>query len=358
MSLFKRSTSPNWYYKLYPPGGGKPIQGSTGTDDKSKAQEYHDRLKTNLWDQARLGRKPEYTWNEAVVRYVGDRIDLASLETTKTHLRWLDQHLDGWLLSKIDRDKVDAIARAKRAEPRMVRTLQGPKPLGRTVSASTVNRVMGVLTAVLNVAIDWGWIDRAPVGRRMKVVGKRIRWLTPAEAAALLRALPTHLADMAQFSLETGLRRANVTGLEWTQVDLSRRTAWIHADQAKARRPINRAAVGHRRRCPAPAGREEAASRVRPQRLRLSRSPGPPDDHRRLAGRAGESRYPGLPLARSAAHVGELAHPAGHTDSGVEGTGRMGDDGDGAALRAPVGRSPGAVGAAAYGAVGSVIAAI
>jgi integrase len=43
---------------------------------------------------------------------------------------------------------------------------------------------------------------------------------------------------MARFSLETGLRRANVIGLLWSQVDLARRTAWVHADQAKARKAI------------------------------------------------------------------------------------------------------------------------
>jgi integrase len=43
---------------------------------------------------------------------------------------------------------------------------------------------------------------------------------------------------MARFSLETGLRRSNVTGLEWSQVDLARRTAWVHPDQAKARKAI------------------------------------------------------------------------------------------------------------------------
>ncbi|ESS71257.1 integrase Int [Methyloglobulus morosus KoM1] len=44
---------------------------------------------------------------------------------------------------------------------------------------------------------------------------------------------------MVRFSLETGLRQANVTGLQWTQVDLVRRCAWIHPDQAKARRAIS-----------------------------------------------------------------------------------------------------------------------
>ncbi len=52
---------------------------------------------------------------------------------------------------------------------------------------------------------------------------------------------------MVRFSLATGIRKGNVTGLEWSQVDLERRCAWIHPDQAKARRaiavPLNRDAM-------------------------------------------------------------------------------------------------------------------
>jgi len=58
---------------------------------------------------------------------------------------------------------------------------------------------------------------------------------------------PEHLAAMARLSLETGLRRANVTGPVAVQVGLARRTAWVHADQAKARKaiavPLSAAAV-------------------------------------------------------------------------------------------------------------------
>ncbi|MEQ1560059.1 MAG: tyrosine-type recombinase/integrase [Methyloglobulus sp.] len=39
--------------------------------------------------------------------------------------------------------------------------------------------------------------------------------------------------------MATGLRQANVTELEWSQIDLERQFAWIHADQAKARKPIS-----------------------------------------------------------------------------------------------------------------------
>jgi integrase len=63
--------------------------------------------------------------------------------------------------------------------------------------------------------------------------------LTQNEAQRLLAALPTHLADMAAFSLQTGLRATNVAGLQWSQVDLARRLAWVHPDQAKWRKAIS-----------------------------------------------------------------------------------------------------------------------
>lgn len=65
-----------------------------------------------------------------------------------------------------------------------------------------------------------------------------IRFLTRDEAQRLLAALPEHMGDMAAFTLATGLRASNVTGLQWSQVDLARRLAWIHPDQAKARKAI------------------------------------------------------------------------------------------------------------------------
>jgi integrase len=62
-----------------------------------------------------------------------------------------------------------------------------------------------------------------------------------------LDQLPTHLRDMAQFALATGLRQRNVSFLRWEQVDVARRVAWIHPDEAKAGRaigvPLNASAV-------------------------------------------------------------------------------------------------------------------
>jgi len=106
----------------------------------------------------------------------------------------------------------------------------------------------GVVRAILNWAYrEWEWIDKAPYVRMIKEPKRRIRWLISEEAQRILSFLPSHLVAMVRFSLATGLRESNVTKLEWSQVELTRRVAWIHADQAKAGRsigvPLNKEAV-------------------------------------------------------------------------------------------------------------------
>ena len=90
MSLFKRSDSSNWWVKIA--HNGKRIQRSTGTEDETKAQEYHDKLKASLWDEERLGIKPRHLWQDAVVRYLGETTHKASQVSDKFHLA-------GWTLT-------------------------------------------------------------------------------------------------------------------------------------------------------------------------------------------------------------------------------------------------------------------
>jgi integrase len=66
----------------------------------------------------------------------------------------------------------------------------------------------------------------------------RIRWLTHKESVRLINELPEHLKAMARFTLVTGLRKSNVTGLQWSQLDMQRRCAWVHAGQAKGKKAI------------------------------------------------------------------------------------------------------------------------
>jgi integrase len=230
MSLRKRGGI--WWVDVVAPNGER-IRRTAGTANKALAQEFHDRLKAELWRLAKLSERPVHTWNEAVVRWLKESSHKATTEQDKSHLRWLDRHLGGKQLDFISRGIVDRITDVKLTEG---------------VSNATVNRVLEVLRAILRKCVnDWEWLERAPKIRMLKEPMRRIRFLSRAEAQRLLLALPAHLADMAAFALATGLRRANVTGLQWSQVDLVRRLAWIHPDEAKARKaiavPLNAEAV-------------------------------------------------------------------------------------------------------------------
>lgn len=180
---------------------GERVRRSAETEDKNQAEELHDKLKAEAWRVTKLGDRPRRTWNDAVVRWLTEQGHKASLESDKIHLRWLDKHLNGLDLTVITRERLDRIAATKHSEG---------------VTPATVNRVMEVLRAILRKCADeWEWIDRAPKVRMLKEPTRRVRYLSRDEAQRLLAQLPPHMADMAAFSLSTGLRRANVTGLRW-----------------------------------------------------------------------------------------------------------------------------------------------
>jgi integrase len=230
--LYKRPDS-NTYWTRFTTPGHRRIRRSTGTEDKKAAEEYEARLKGEYFRQERLGERPSHTWEEAVVRWLRETEHKASQYDDINLLRWLDPHLAGVRLEEIDADRVEAIAQARKVTG---------------VKNATLNRMLALIRAILRRAErQWRWIDRAPSLRFFAVQESRVRWLTREEAARLLAELPEHLASMAEFTLATGLRAANVTGLEWSQIDLARRVAWVHPDQAKARKaigvPLNTTAV-------------------------------------------------------------------------------------------------------------------
>ncbi len=147
--------------------------------------------------------------------------------------RWLRPHLAHVPLVDINRDVVRALRDGK--------SRTGVRP-------ATINRMLSLLRAVLNVAHrEWGWIAEPPFIRLLAEPRSRVRFLSRDEAVKLLHELPEHLSDMAAFSLATGLRKTNVTSLEWLQVDMRRQIAWVHHDEMKNRRalavPLNKDAM-------------------------------------------------------------------------------------------------------------------
>lgn len=97
---------------------GERVRRSTGAPEKALAQEFHDRLKAELWRIAKLGERPQRSWNEAVVRWLKEQAHKATIETDRMHFRWLDRHLGGKPLQAITRSLIDRITDAKLAKAR------------------------------------------------------------------------------------------------------------------------------------------------------------------------------------------------------------------------------------------------
>ena len=217
--LYKRGTT--WWVQFDTPTGR--VRKSARTEIRKEAQEYHDTLRAEIWRQGTLKERPLYRWDEAVLRWLDEKAHKASIDDDRNHLGWLTRYLKGRKLVEIDRATVDGLTK-KRKEG--------------GASNATVNRTLAALRSLLRAAMGWDWLDKAPVIKLLPEQKRRIRWLTQDEAARLLRELPKHQADIARFALLTGLRQRNILDLAWSQIDMPRGVAWIHPDQAKARKPI------------------------------------------------------------------------------------------------------------------------
>lgn len=221
MSLCKRGKT--WWIDFTTPSGER-IRRSAATEDKTQAQELHDQLKAESWRVDKLGEKQRRTWDEAAYKWLLDTEHKRSHRQDVAQVAWLQRHFRGHYLGQLTRDAIAQVGESKRQQ----------------TSPATANRLLALIRSILRrAALDWEWIDKPPVIKLYREPKRRVRYLTPQQALILLNELPPHLADIVRFSLATGLRRSNVTKLDWSQVDLKRRVAWIHGDQAKAGKPIH-----------------------------------------------------------------------------------------------------------------------
>lgn len=221
MRLYKRGEI--WWADFW--HQGRRIRRSSFTSDETAAREWRDTLKASLWREAKLGERRRVSWDEAVLAWLDEKADKASIEDDKDRLRWLSTHLKGKALDEIGTGELRALA---------------TKLHKHGLENGTINRYMAAASGVLNFAREQEWIAAVPKIPHRKEPETRVRFLEDEkEADKLIAELPAHVAAMSRFALATGLRRHNVTHLEWKQVNLPRRRAWYHPDEMKAGKRLN-----------------------------------------------------------------------------------------------------------------------
>jgi integrase len=229
MSIYQRGEI--WYTRFQVRGA--KINRSTGTADREEAEQFEAQLKRDLWRQAQLGEQPQRLWQEAVSSWIKAKQDKRSLDDDLFKLAWLKSHFNDRALTDINLDLIET-------------TLDRLDH-----SNATRNRYYAVIRGVLKQAHYLGWIQSVPPITDREEKKKTPRFLTAEEAQLLLEKLDKprrlHLRDMVRFSLATGLRESNVTGLLWRQIDMPRKLAFVPLENAKGKRtlrvPLNSEAI-------------------------------------------------------------------------------------------------------------------
>ena len=238
-----------WHCHFFTPAG-KRVRRSLGTADKKQAQELHDKLKAEAWRVEQIGDLPVRTFQECCIRWLHEKEHKKSLDDDKTKIEFFLQHFAGRDIATITADEVQHVVAKmvnrkhyqiweSRRDAAIRKGKEPPLYQAKPVSLATKSQHLSFMRSLLRIAAnEWGWIKSAPVIKTKKPTSKRIRWLTREEAARLIECMPESFRPVVVFALATGLRRSNILDLEWQQVDMNRKVAWVNPENAKAGKAI------------------------------------------------------------------------------------------------------------------------
>lgn len=175
-------------------------------------------VRATICDGKTILKNRMHTWTDAANKWLEETAHKKTHKHDKSKLDWIAERWRDKCLKDITRQVVQDLASQK---------LLTAKP-------ATANRYLALIRAILRrSAFEWDWLEKPPHIRLYHEPRRRVRWLKPDEARRLLDEIPEHHRDAMIFSLSTGLRASNVSGLKWAQVDLKRRVLWLYADQTK-----------------------------------------------------------------------------------------------------------------------------
>jgi integrase len=200
-----------------PNGKGREYRRSLATTNRAIAERRFREWLEEL-DAIAYGDKPRRFWEEASDRFIREHLPTIKRSAAIRYgvsLIHLDEHFAGKMLHQITSAEMSEFEAKRRA--------QG-------VSTSTIRRDLACLSSLLTSAQDWEWIEDNPVPvflrrrakRGLKEGEARTRYLTEEEERRLLEAASPAVRWAIMLAIDTGLRREELFGLVWVQVDLLR----------------------------------------------------------------------------------------------------------------------------------------
>ncbi len=226
MPIRKDKISGIWWVDIRPPSG-KRIRHSIGTTDKKSAQEYHDKLKTELWRVHNLGEKPKRSFEEACVQMLNASKGQSDYRSKVRHVKyWRPIFKDRTICSLTSDDITNNLPTHRIYEDK-----RKPKKL----TPSTRNRYLSTIRRILSLAEGAEWIVKAPKLTKAQEPAVRVRWEPQGVINSLINAMTLQwMRDVSIIAVSTGMREAEILSLSKARVDIARCNAWVTADGAKS----------------------------------------------------------------------------------------------------------------------------
>lgn len=176
-------------------------------------------------------------------------------------------HFGGLQLAEITRKQIDAFVAdwrstgpAFQARQKAARELEAkrardeerrPRPVQLGHSAKTIANALVPLREMLGHAVEWGYISSNPAAgvRRPRVESRHdeMRFLDAGQVARLLKGAPSEDArTLLLTAATTGMRRGELLGLQWGDVDWQARRVWVRrsvGDDGRFQQPKTKGSV-------------------------------------------------------------------------------------------------------------------
>ena len=187
---------------------GRRICQSTGTACIEEAERHLARVMEETRQAQIYGVRPVRTFEQAAAKFVRENQHKRSIGDDVSRLKGLMPWIGHVRLDRLHMGTLQAwIAQRGKAG----------------VATSTINHGLQIVRRILNLASgEWvddeglTWLHAAPRIKLLPITDRRPPYpLSWDEQTRLLQALPSHLAEMALFAVNTGCRDSEVCGLRW-----------------------------------------------------------------------------------------------------------------------------------------------
>nr|WP_165786496.1 site-specific integrase [Mixta theicola] len=108
-----------------------------------------------------------------------------------------------------------------------------PEYTPKLATKGTLTRHLAILRAIMNMAVQWNWLDKAPKITTPRVKNGRVRWLTEEESKRLFSEIAPHFF-LGLCLLSQPVYAAQMSRI-WSGLRLTwKKIAWMHPDETKA----------------------------------------------------------------------------------------------------------------------------